>query len=528
MQWHRADMLKQSILMVCWTLASAHFLSAATYYVNSNTGSDTNAGTNSAAPWLTLHMSIPKLSPGDTLNCTGTFSENAGYGSHYNFTVSGTAGNPITIKSYGAGATIDMVCGGDFCNYNFTGSYLAFDGFKITTLAPGNLTGAFSFSDGTSAMNSGGGSHIIIRNCEVSNVSAFINGVQGGDRVWIFETAIGSSFITFTNLYFHDITDADLTRIWGTRHLITHCVISNCTNPNYVGSAIHADLIQCGGNTSLSNVFECNLLISNTLSGGDLDCTWGGGPCASDARDWVYRNNIFVYHGSQSIQDFMPNFHAYNNVFYHWNGRCITEAYTGTNMMIYNNVFINDGVTDGTGVSPVNYNAWDAVSFSENQWVAMGPSNIVVTDPGFVNAAAGDFHLLSTSPLRGAGINLTSDPSASITDMDGNARPSTGAWDIGAYQYAAAGPVTNAASSPPPPGMMPSLTVNQIAPLTIRAFGTVSGMNGFRYDFGDGNSSTNSNPIHAYTNAEAYIVALTTTNGLGQVFRAQVGVTVTP
>ena len=61
------------------------------------------------------------------------------------------------------------------------------------------------------------------------------------------------------------------------------------------------------------------------------------------------------------------------------------------------------------------------------------------TDPGFVNAAAGDFHLRADSPLRGKGVNLSSDPYASITDFDGNPRPIEGNWDIGAYEYVEGG-----------------------------------------------------------------------------------------
>lgn len=51
----------------------------------------------------------------------------------------------------------------------------------------------------------------------------------------------------------------------------------------------------------------------------------------------------------------------------------------------------------------------------------------------FVDAAAKDYHLSPADTLaRGAGVNLTS--SGITTDIDGDARPATGAWDIGADQ----------------------------------------------------------------------------------------------
>ena len=52
-----------------------------------------------------------------------------------------------------------------------------------------------------------------------------------------------------------------------------------------------------------------------------------------------------------------------------------------------------------------------------------------------VNAANNDYHLAAADTVaRGAGVNLTA--SGITTDIDGEARPATGAWDIGADQVA--------------------------------------------------------------------------------------------
>ena len=61
-------------------------------------------------------------------------------------------------------------------------------------------------------------------------------------------------------------------------------------------------------------------------------------------------------------------------------------------------------------------------------------------NPLFINPASSDFHLQSASPARGAGANLYSTLSAlpfGTYDYEGKSLPSSGAWDVGAYEYAA-------------------------------------------------------------------------------------------
>ncbi|HKR82542.1 MAG TPA: hypothetical protein VJS37_00130, partial [Terriglobales bacterium] len=65
-------------------------------------------------------------------------------------------------------------------------------------------------------------------------------------------------------------------------------------------------------------------------------------------------------------------------------------------------------------------------------------TNTTVGNPLFVSPSGNDFHIQSTSPARGAGINLYSTLSAlpgGKFDYEGKTYPSSGAWDIGPLQY---------------------------------------------------------------------------------------------
>ena len=59
-----------------------------------------------------------------------------------------------------------------------------------------------------------------------------------------------------------------------------------------------------------------------------------------------------------------------------------------------------------------------------------------IVDADFVDATGGDFHLASGSALIGVGTNLYS---LFTDDIDGDIRPSSGAWDIGFDYYVASG-----------------------------------------------------------------------------------------
>ena len=58
--------------------------------------------------------------------------------------------------------------------------------------------------------------------------------------------------------------------------------------------------------------------------------------------------------------------------------------------------------------------------------------NSIQAEPQFVNPAAGDFHLLSTSPAIDQGLSL-----GLAADLEGTPRPQGAGWDLGVYEYQA-------------------------------------------------------------------------------------------
>ncbi|MES2225585.1 MAG: Ig-like domain-containing protein [Patescibacteria group bacterium] len=95
--------------------ASASY--AATYYVDSVSGSDSNAGTSTGTPWQTVaKVNSSTFSPGDSV----LFMAGDLWRERLSFPSSGTSGNPITIGKYGTG-TNPIFSGADVLpNANFT------------------------------------------------------------------------------------------------------------------------------------------------------------------------------------------------------------------------------------------------------------------------------------------------------------------------------------------------------------------------------------------------------------------------
>jgi hypothetical protein len=205
------------------------------------------------------------------------------------------------------------------------------------------------------------------------------------------------------------------------------------------------------------------------------------------AMDTGYTLGIaFSMQGGASGTMLFTNVVIANNTFVDMFGRAAVGMGmngTQTNVYIVNNLLYNCGSrnSDGTVANSAigiggGYPGWSKaglnIQYNEIEAGTLGnnscaPSQSIATaglsTVKFVSYAlvspGNDLHLASTDKAaRGQGQNLTGLFPFLNKDKDGNPRPATGNWDIGAYQYTTAGTGTNIVNPPIILGNPPSIT----------------------------------------------------------------------
>ncbi|MFC1956407.1 choice-of-anchor Q domain-containing protein [Chloroflexota bacterium] len=126
------------------------------------------------------------------------------------------------------------------------------------------------------------------------------------------------------------------------------------------------------------------------------------------------------------------------------------------NTIVYGNTLLDDTAQDlgireaDTGMATVNVYACDIgdiPAFSGTP--TYNETNIINTDPAFINATVGDYHLTAGSPCLDSGTALVPDPPGlPQTDIEGNPRIMGTAPDMGAYEYTGTQPEPTIGSSP--------------------------------------------------------------------------------
>ncbi|MEW6301936.1 MAG: right-handed parallel beta-helix repeat-containing protein [Verrucomicrobiota bacterium] len=360
---------------LCWTLPALALIRAqgAEYHV-SPLGNDSNSGT-ATQPLRTITRAYSLAGPGDTITVApGLYTD---YTSQYGLrcSKSGTASSPIVLRSLVHGAAI--IDGQNTGDRNvgiwLDGDHHVIDGFDIRGAPMGGITVYGSFNR-------------ILNNEFHHNGNPASDSVIGRNGVYSGNAAQGN--IYGANLVHHN---------------------------GRAGDRRDHGFYLTGDNELVFN----NVLFSNPGAGLQV----AGANTVSNLR--VY-NNVVAYNGMWGIILWMAmeGVDIKNNIIYRNGGFGIDswDAH-GSGVVIDRNLVFGNlsgdyGFTNGGS------------DFTHSVGTTLS------TDPLFLNSSLAGFNprLAAGSPAIGAGLNLSS---VFATDFSGAARPASGAWDIGAFQFGA-------------------------------------------------------------------------------------------
>jgi hypothetical protein len=421
-------------------LGSLKAAQAASYYVDSTSGSDSNSGTSSAAPWKSLgKVNSTAFQAGDTIN----FKRGSIWtGTTLLIDSSGVAGNPITYQAYGTGNRPEIVApsGNWQTSINVTGDW--------------NVVKDFLLRDGHQAgiQLSPGGDHNTVQDIEVTNAGfgVFIQGQYNLiTRNYVHDTKIIVSDATPSNDY-----GATCYWIEAPNNEVSYNRGINCRAPSidfgYDGgfvevwrqgdnSYIHHNYAEntngffelgASGSGSAQNVrVAYNIIYNTTKYGSGTNICFNTGSYNITTTGFKFENNTWVSTAAEAG----GSYGAYR-VF-----GCRSDL---TTLTVRNNIFYSDiQIASNANFTHTN-NLYYMVNMVSGSGIgfSLGPGE-KTGNPLFVNVGAGDLslldlRLLALSPAIDAGIDL-----GYGEDYEGKTVPVGSAPDLGAYEYAGSSPL---------------------------------------------------------------------------------------
>lgn len=413
----------QLLLMISFVvLGSVTAAQAANYYVDSTSGSDSNSGTSSAAPWQSLgKVNSTAFQAGDTVN----FNRGSVWtGVALVVNSSGVSGNPVTYQAYGIGNRPEIVAP--------TAQYQE----SITVTGDWNVIKGFLLRGGHEAGIdiAAGADHNTIEDNEITNAGL---GVR-----------VRSQFNLLTKNYVHDLTmivnDSSPSNDYGAvcfwveapDNEISYNRGINCRAPSidfgFDGGFV--EVWQQG-----DNVYVHHNYAENTA--GFFELGAGGNGSAQNVKV-VYnvivnpKNSPGVCFNTGAYNINIAGFVFDQNTFYAQSGNAGLFRVFGcrndlTGITVRNNIFYSDVQIANNGNFTHTNNLYHMVNMVNGSGIGYSLGSGEMTgSPLFVNVGAGDFHLQSGSPAIGAGLIL-----GYTSDFEGNPIPVGSAPDLGAYQY---------------------------------------------------------------------------------------------
>jgi len=317
-------------------------------------------------------------------------------------------------------------------------------------------TAATNIQDAVDVANNGGnifvtnGTYLLSSQIDV-NKSLIIQSVNGlGNTVVDGNNSVRCFYLYNQNTVISGFTitngnsgteDGGGVYCYATTPVITNCTISENTANNFGGGTYYGTINNCtisgnfagnGAGTYYGTVNNCTISGNSAAYGAGThygtvnNCTISGnsayrgaGTYYSTVNDCTISGNSASGHGGGTYYGTINNCTISGNSAGQFGGG--TCEGTVNNCIVWGNTAAN---------SESNfYNC--TISYSCSSPLPSGVGNIS-NDPEFVNVAAGDYHLLFTSPCIDAGSNGYVE---STTDFDGNSRIINGTVDMGCYEF---------------------------------------------------------------------------------------------
>jgi hypothetical protein len=471
------------------TLTTVPIPGARIYYI-STTGSDNNPGTE-ASPWRTIQKAANSMAAGDTVYVSAgdystqrvTVTRSGAAGSPITYQAQGR----VVMKGFNIAASYVTVNGFEIANTDYVsgwsrtsqgivieGAYNIIENNYIHDAAMIGIL--FLVSDGNAAAIH---DNIVRNNRLYHNQQVGIevhgrNNLIEGNEIWgtvqclpsltkVEDAASANNGASCPNYPTLTWLDADGIDFFGQGHIFRHNYIHDIPfGPTGLNPSIgdyndnpHIDCFQTWSDSS-SHETAANILFEgnrcdNAQVNGTGPETGSGFMLAGGANHLTIRNNILkvymgIYAGGLGEADHL---YIYNNIWQNdlsikvmWPKVAQLEDTPYT--IIKNNIFYDQpymtvyvsGDTTGTEIA---YNLAYNSDGSIPRCVQWGSFNTCQSnpnhemwgvDPQFVDPAARDYHLKSTSPAINAG-SVLSDVNI---DYDGISRPQGGSYDIGPFE----------------------------------------------------------------------------------------------
>ena len=476
-------------------------------FVSSCRAADYQVGTGK--PYATL-ASLPALQPGDLVEIfSGTYHEVKRWSN------AGAPGNPITVRGVGStrpvidatGFTVDGSLPNSRAVFQVEASYITIENVELVNARNSDNGAGFRVTSYSGTTTTG----VILRNCKVDNNDMGIM-CDSTDNLLIESCDVGNNGTSLQDGFTHNFY------LGGMKSTIQYCYIHDSPNgQNFKTRGHYTELLynfianSQDGEVGLVDDTATTLPNSNAVMIGNI--------VVSKPRLAGYNSGRFIQFGQDSGGAHPGVLYCVNNTFIAGDSRInfLDANIAGASIAIQNNIFYNS-TTLSTGNGPVS---------GSNNWMPSGtavPGGVTATtfgsNPGFVNFAGGDYHLISAAAcvnlganaptyLDGSGVSHSAVPTLQyVHPLQSVARAADGKLDDGAFEFG-----TVVVNAPPaitsgPAASVPSAAIGQSLTFTVAATDPNNDPLTYTWNFGDGTTATGASVAHSFAAAGTFTVSV--------------------